>query len=593
MKVPSDHFSRSTASSSLPIVGWISHLRNGEMALLLWPKCRGLEGGLVELSICAFLSQALKSLLVANKRFVSSKRCYLYLVSTRLPRVVGIHLVAALPADRIHYLEATIHEDPLVLPGLPLYRAIARSSFRIDIVRNSLPSKNLAMCGKYAGHGSELSSSLANPAFFTIHDVILQLLERGNHPCDPAAFSTFFSADSSNFVGGHSKSISNHHVADLALIYRGTFELVLTVCLCFQNMALNRTQLLVHDNESLAQFRANHRIPDNVVIEQPGPNDDADWANEPDLYCVPRHRGYVPVGFNAHFWRRSYRCSAAINAAPRPRSLLLNEVSDLFEGTSAEFRRLVEEAEGEKSSSSESSSSSWDVDLGDEGGDDATEVEDDKEVNQVPVTALPVTTQPSRAWLASTMSPSSFGFSVPIPAAVPPVQPPDTEPILIPSSDFDVADDFGIVEAREGVKHSFGQNSSSFSSAGREEEVMAPKVRTLGSARASRDESVKRQDVQIQPCRTRLKIIRSPPSSLLGGKWKRKQPTEGTSHQKKVQLLAPLAGYSLIVLYGFNKEEYTTVAAAAEGVGVAAIKDRDPADVERTIAKGVEGARGA
>ncbi|GFZ19784.1 hypothetical protein Acr_28g0004890 [Actinidia rufa] len=173
------------------------------------------------------------------------------------------------------------------------------------------------------------------------------------------------------------------------------------------DMALNRAQMLVRDSEALAQFRVDHRIPDDVVIERPGPNDDADcvegevsvnfvrtmllavealmqrerleftaedlfhvycvvkprknpetqmlegnhylrlrkpnqpqtrlvtdspdkdqylngfiWVSgqwefpvdEPDPFSVPRHRGYVPVGFNRRFWRRSDRCSATISA---------------------------------------------------------------------------------------------------------------------------------------------------------------------------------------------------------------------------------------------------------------------------------------
>ncbi|GFZ02351.1 hypothetical protein Acr_15g0009590 [Actinidia rufa] len=245
--------------------------------------------------------------------------------------------------------------------------------------------------------------------------------------------------------------------------------------------------MLVRDSETLAQFRVDHRIPNDVVIERPGPNDDADWVEgegnrmpirtwfiyqaglrfplskllrsvlsicgltfmqvslnfvrtvlavealmqregleftAEDLfhvYCVvkprknpetqmlkgnhylrlrkpnqpqTRHRGYVPVGFNRRFWRRSDRCSAAIRAVNncgrsrkvsdllgyiplyRPRSSLFDEVSDLFEGTSAELRRLLEEAKGESSGSSKSSSSSWDINLGDEALNEEAEVED-------------------------------------------------------------------------------------------------------------------------------------------------------------------------------------------------------------------------
>ncbi|GFY92773.1 S-adenosyl-L-methionine-dependent methyltransferases superfamily protein [Actinidia rufa] len=43
-------------------------------------------------------------------------------------------------------------------------------------------------------------------------------------------------------------------------------------------MTLNQAQMLIRVSEALAQFRVDHRIPDDVVIERPGPNDDADWV---------------------------------------------------------------------------------------------------------------------------------------------------------------------------------------------------------------------------------------------------------------------------------------------------------------------------
>ena len=36
--------------------------------------------------------------------------------------------------------------------------------------------------------------------------------------------------------------------------------------------------MLVHDDEALGQFCADHNIPDDVLIERPDPNDDADWV---------------------------------------------------------------------------------------------------------------------------------------------------------------------------------------------------------------------------------------------------------------------------------------------------------------------------
>ena len=50
-------------------------------------------------------------------------------------------------------------------------------------------------------------------------------------------------------------------------------------------MALNRAQLLVHDNEAPAQFCVDHRISDNVIIERPCANDNADWV-EGEGNCI-------------------------------------------------------------------------------------------------------------------------------------------------------------------------------------------------------------------------------------------------------------------------------------------------------------------
>ncbi|GFS29075.1 hypothetical protein Acr_00g0005230 [Actinidia rufa] len=326
--------------------------------------------------------------------------------------------------------------------------------------------------------------------------------------------------------------------------------------------------MLLRDSEALAQFRVDHRIPDDVVIERPSPNDDADWvegegnrmpirpwfiyqaglrfplskllrtvlsicgltfmqisvnfvrtvlvvealmqregleftaedlfhpnqpqtrlvtdspdkdqylndfiwvsgqwefpADEPNLFSVPRHRGYVPDSTDASR-------GGVIDVQPRlagrpilpplqicgpglrPRSSLSDKVSDLFEGNSAELRRLREEAEGKSSGSSESSSSSWDVDLGDEDLNEEAEVENGEEVDQVP-TAVPL---------------------VPTPLVLIP------KPINLPSSDSDIA----IVESREIVEHSYSHSDSSSSRSQGNEEIMAPKVRILGKGQTPR-----------------------------------------------------------------------------------------------------------
>ncbi|GFZ00578.1 hypothetical protein Acr_14g0002130 [Actinidia rufa] len=267
-------------------------------------------------------------------------------------------------------------------------------------------------------------------------------------------------------------------------------------------MALNWAQLLVHDDEALARFRANHRIPDDVLIERPSPNNATDWVkgegnripvrtwfihqdglrfslrnmlkkvmslcrltfmqvsinfvrivlamdaltDDPNHFSISRHRGYILVGFNARYWRRSERCVAAIRAVNnfgRTRkvvdllgSSLSIEVNDLIKGIAAELRRLEKEAEGESTGSSSSSSSdlssSWDIDLravGDEEDGDV-EVEDDEEVNQVDNQAQ-------------------------VPSIAPLAQVPATKPILVLSSDSEAADDLNFLKLEgEGRQHS-------------------------------------------------------------------------------------------------------------------------------------------
>ncbi|GFZ19786.1 hypothetical protein Acr_28g0004910 [Actinidia rufa] len=356
--------------------------------------------------------------------------------------------------------------------------------------------------------------------------------------------------------------------------------------------------MLVRDSEALAQFRVDHRIPDDVVIERPGPNDDADcvegevsvnfvrtmlavealmqrerleftaedlfhvycvvkprknpetqmlegnhylrlrkpnqpqtrlvtdspdkdqylngfiWVSgqwefpvdEPDPFSVPRHRGYVPVGFNRRFWRRSDRCSAtisAVNNCGRSR-----RVSNLL-GTSAELRRLLEEAEGESSGSSESSSSSWDINLGDKSLNGEAEVKEGEEVDQIP-TASPLV-------LASLVL--------------------GPEPINLPSFDSDVA----IVEPREIVEHSYSHSGSSSSGSQLNAEIMALKVRILGKKQAPTTEppTLPEAPVSSTPAPAEDQSIAP---SLMGGKRKGKQPVEGTSRLKKGKGAGSAAG---------------------------------------------------
>ncbi|GFZ21761.1 hypothetical protein Acr_29g0009230 [Actinidia rufa] len=353
--------------------------------------------------------------------------------------------------------------------------------------------------------------------------------------------------------------------------------------------------MLVRDNEALAQFCVDHRIPDDVVIERRGPNDDADWvegegnrmpirtwfiyqaglrfplsmllrtvlsicgltfmqisvnfvrtvlvvealmqreglefiaedlfhvycvvkprknpktqmlegnhylrlrkpnqphtrlvtdslnkdqylndfiwvsgqwefpADEPNPFSVPRHRGYVPIGFNRRFWRRSDRCSAAISAVNNcGRS---RRVSDLLAlkavrgGQRRKFwlQRVKLFQLGHR--------------FGDEGLNEEAEVENGEEVDQVRA-AVPL---------------------VPAPLVL------VLEPINLSSSDSNIA----IVEPREIVEHSYSHSSSSFFGSQVNVEIMAPKVRILGKGQAPRIEPPHSPRPPFRPHQLRPKI---------------------------------------------------------------------------------------
>ncbi|GFZ08577.1 hypothetical protein Acr_20g0003850 [Actinidia rufa] len=267
-------------------------------------------------------------------------------------------------------------------------------------------------------------------------------------------------------------------------------------------------------------------------------------ACELDPFSIPRHRGYVPDLTDAS--RRGVIDGHPIlsplqirGLGLRPRSLLSDEVSNLFEGTSAELRRLLEEAKGESSGSSKSSSSSWDVNLGDEGLDEEAEVEDGEEVDQVPA-AAPL---------------------VPIALVLAP------EPINLPSSDSDIA----IVEPREIVEHSYSHNESSSSDSQGNEEIMAPKVRTLGKGQAPRIEPPMLPEAPDSSMPVLVENQSIAPSSMEGGKQKGKQSTEGTSRQKRGKDVADHAaettaefGGKLVMLGAQTKSELADARSVTE-----------------------------
>ncbi|GFZ09640.1 hypothetical protein Acr_21g0002390 [Actinidia rufa] len=141
-------------------------------------------------------------------------------------------------------------------------------------------------------------------------------------------------------------------------------------------MELNQAQLLVHDDVALARFRRDHEIPNDVLVERPGPNEVAStvrghgdhilvrtWlihqtnfgsqlvAKNPDkdlylnefvwisgnkefrpgddkLWSFPRTNGRINDGFNCHYKVHSKQCKVAIqhvnnNQEPRDVATLL------------------------------------------------------------------------------------------------------------------------------------------------------------------------------------------------------------------------------------------------------------------------------
>ncbi|GFZ20000.1 hypothetical protein Acr_28g0007050 [Actinidia rufa] len=163
-------------------------------------------------------------------------------------------------------------------------------------------------------------------------------------------------------------------------------------------MVTNWAQLLVHDNAALAQFRANHRIPNDVQIERLGPNDNVDWVegegkdlylsdfirvsgqwefqdDDPRPYSLSGYIGYIPIVNN---------CQKMCNAVDLLCYTSLYHLTIPYRGDHRIQPNLAplhirerESIDSIKSSSSDSSSN-WDVDLGlgEEEEDEDTEVED-------------------------------------------------------------------------------------------------------------------------------------------------------------------------------------------------------------------------
>ncbi|PSS33112.1 Stress response protein [Actinidia chinensis var. chinensis] len=261
------------------------------------------------------------------------------------------------------------------------------------------------------------------------------------------------------------------------------------------NMELNQAQLLVHDDATLAQFRADHNIHDDVLIERSSSNEDANLVDEEgnhipvsinsiwtvlavdvlmkrnklkfnigDLLhvnCIvqPRRDPQIHVYTSNHYlrlWKPHQPQTRLVTNAP-------DKDFNLIEGTTVELWQLKKETEGQSTDSSGSSSSdSFDLSNEDAGEGVASIVGDEKRT--------PRSKKARRSIKSKTRFPE-----VPL-----------------------VAEDL--------IKHSFNQGGSLGSNS--EEEVdMVPKLRNLGKKKAAKASPA-------QPTLALVLSLQSPPEVL-------------------------------------------------------------------------------
>ncbi|GFY93007.1 hypothetical protein Acr_08g0014030 [Actinidia rufa] len=133
----------------------------------------------------------------------------------------------------------------------------------------------------------------------------------------------------------------------------------------------------------------------------------------PDLFSIPRYRGYVPVAAISvvNNYGRARKVSDLIDYVPLYHYTIPLQFARIGHPVLPPLR-IRDQAPGQGAHSR----TSWDIDLGDEGDDEEAKGEDGKEVNQVP-TAAPLV--------------------------------PTLDSIIVPSSNSDCANDIAIVETSE------------------------------------------------------------------------------------------------------------------------------------------------
>ncbi|GFZ01187.1 hypothetical protein Acr_14g0008220 [Actinidia rufa] len=364
------------------------------------------------------------------------------------------------------------------------------------------------------------------------------------------------------------------------------------------DMALNRAQMLVRDSEALAQFRVDHRIPDDVVIERPGPNDDADWVEgEGDrmpirtwfiyqaglrfplsklLRSVLAICGLTFMQVSVNFVRTVLAVEALMQREglefttddlfhvycvvkprknPETQMLKGNHYLRLRKPNQPQMRIQQTFLEEERPVFGCNKCSRKVSDL----------------LGYIPLYRYTIplrTAYQGRPVLPplqirgpgsrprSSLSDEDIdlgdealneeaevedGEEVDqIPPAAPLVPAPIflvPKPINLPSSDSDVA----IVEPREIVEHSYSHSDSSSAGSQLNAEVMAPKVRILGKKQAPTTDPPTLPEAHISSAPAPAEDQSTAPS-LMGGKRKGKQPAEGTSRPKRGKGAGSAAG---------------------------------------------------
>ncbi|GFZ14631.1 hypothetical protein Acr_24g0008210 [Actinidia rufa] len=279
------------------------------------------------------------------------------------------------------------------------------------------------------------------------------------------------------------------------------------------------------------------------------------------IYCIVRPRRnsetHMYKGFNARFWWRSNRCAAAIIAVNNYRRT--HNVVELFGYVLSYYHTIPYRAD--RREQPRPPPLRIYVDLGGDVGNEEAEVEDGKEVNQVPAIATPA---------------QILGV----------------EPILVQSSNSKAVGDLDFpkvqLATREIIEHSFNQGDRLGFSSREEEEVTSTNTSkdhetciALGNAIMLPQDVVDlAEDSKVFG--GRLLMMGAQSLGLLGTPFDHPAWVTPTL---PIELLDPTTAYPLILVPDFNEEEYATLPVEGEDGNAAVTQGNEPAEVEGIVAE--------